>query len=145
MYKLLPPAQLQVILKPDPGNPQEVYLGSLEALGIDTSAHDVRFVEDNWESPVLGAWGLGWEVWLDGMEITQARFPAFTYFPNRDYSGDAPLRSPTRGSGDCPDLCMHDELEVEVEGRKSGRTLLCGVPNRQIVWYDLADQLWVSE
>ena len=56
-------AQLQVILKPDPGNPQEVYLGSLEALGIDTRAHDVRFVEDNWESPVLGAWGLGWEVW----------------------------------------------------------------------------------
>lgn len=66
-------AQLQVILKPDPGNPQEVYLGSLEALGIDMRAHDVRFVEDNWESPVLGAWGLGWEVWLDGMEITQVR------------------------------------------------------------------------
>lgn len=52
----------QVILKPDPGNAQELYLGSLEALGIDTRAHDVRFVEDNWESPVLGAWGLGWEV-----------------------------------------------------------------------------------
>lgn len=67
--------QFQVILKPDPGNPQELYLGSLEALGIDTRAHDVRFVEDNWESPVLGAWGLGWEVWLDGMEVTQ-----FTYF-----------------------------------------------------------------
>ena len=66
-------AQLQVILKPEPGNPQELYLGSLEALGIDTRAHDVRFVEDNWESPVLGAWGLGWEVWLNGMEITQAR------------------------------------------------------------------------
>jgi hypothetical protein len=57
-----------VLLKPDPGNPQELYLGSLEALGIDTRAHDLRFVEDNWESPVLGAWGLGWEVWLDGME-----------------------------------------------------------------------------
>mmetsp|Transcript_20995 Transcript_20995/g.46001 ORF Transcript_20995/g.46001 Transcript_20995/m.46001 type:complete len:1090 (-) Transcript_20995:488-3757(-) len=67
--------QFQVILKPDPGNSQELYLGSLEALGIDTKAHDVRFVEDNWESPVLGAWGLGWEVWLDGMEVTQ-----FTYF-----------------------------------------------------------------
>merc|ERR1719183_1407645 len=67
--------QFQVILKPDPGNAQELYLGSLEALGIDTSAHDVRFVEDNWESPVLGAWGLGWEFWLDGMEVTQ-----FTYF-----------------------------------------------------------------
>ena len=67
--------QFQVILKPDPGNPQELYLGSLEALGIDVDAHDVRFVEDNWASPALGAWGLGWEVWLDGLEITQ-----FTYF-----------------------------------------------------------------
>ena len=67
--------QYQVILKPDPGNPQELYLRSLEALGIDLSKHDVRFVEDNWESPGLGAWGLGWEVWLDGQEITQ-----FTYF-----------------------------------------------------------------
>jgi hypothetical protein len=55
-----------VILKPDPGRPQELYLGSLEALGIDTRAHDVRFVEDNWENPTLGAWGLGWEVWMDG-------------------------------------------------------------------------------
>ncbi|MFI0976422.1 glycine--tRNA ligase [Streptomyces sp. NPDC021093] len=67
--------QFQVILKPDPGNPQELYLGSLQALGVDLGAHDVRFVEDNWASPALGAWGLGWEVWLDGMEITQ-----FTYF-----------------------------------------------------------------
>lgn len=67
--------QFQVILKPEPGNPQELYLGSLEALGIDLDAHDVRFVEDNWQQPAIGAWGLGWEVWLDGMEITQ-----FTYF-----------------------------------------------------------------
>ncbi|RRO15811.1 glycine--tRNA ligase [Saccharopolyspora rhizosphaerae] len=67
--------QFQVILKPDPGDPQELYLGSLEALGVDTAAHDIRFVEDNWASPALGAWGLGWEVWLDGLEITQ-----FTYF-----------------------------------------------------------------
>lgn len=67
--------QFQVILKPEPGNPQELYLGSLEAIGIDTSAHDVRFVEDNWAQPAIGAWGLGWEVWLDGTEITQ-----FTYF-----------------------------------------------------------------
>ncbi|GIK29386.1 MAG: glycine--tRNA ligase subunit beta [Anaerolineae bacterium] len=67
--------QYQVILKPDPGNPQELYLQSLEALGIDPREHDIRFVEDNWESPALGAWGLGWEVWLDGQEITQ-----FTYF-----------------------------------------------------------------
>ena len=67
--------QLQVILQPDPGNPQELYLKSLEAIGIDAREHDIRFVEDNWESPALGAWGLGWEVWLDGQEITQ-----FTYF-----------------------------------------------------------------
>ena len=67
--------QYQVILKPSPDNVQELYLGSLEALGIDLSKHDVRFVEDDWESPTLGAWGLGWEVWLDGMEIAQ-----FTYF-----------------------------------------------------------------
>jgi glycyl-tRNA synthetase len=67
--------QFQVILKPDPGNPQEIYLQSLEALGVDIRENDVRFVEDNWESPALGAWGLGWEVWLNGMEITQ-----FTYF-----------------------------------------------------------------
>ncbi len=67
--------QYQVILKPSPRDIQQRYLKSLEFLGIDTSIHDVRFVEDNWESPTLGAWGLGWEVWLDGMEITQ-----FTYF-----------------------------------------------------------------
>ncbi|HKN96675.1 MAG TPA: glycine--tRNA ligase [Pseudonocardiaceae bacterium] len=67
--------QFQVILKPDPGDPQELYLGSLSALGIDVRAHDVRFVEDNWAWPAFGAWGLGWEVWLDGLEITQ-----FTYF-----------------------------------------------------------------
>lgn len=67
--------QYQVILKPDPGDPQERYLDSLLALGIDPAQHDIRFVEDNWEQPALGAWGLGWEVWLDGQEITQ-----FTYF-----------------------------------------------------------------
>jgi len=67
--------QFQVILKPDPGNPQELYLESLYALGIRRQEHDVRFVEDKWEAPALGAWGLGWEVWLDGLEITQ-----FTYF-----------------------------------------------------------------
>ena len=67
--------QYQVILKPSPDNIQELYLGSLMALGIDPVKHDIRFVEDNWEAPTLGAWGLGWEVWLDGMEITQ-----FTYF-----------------------------------------------------------------
>jgi glycyl-tRNA synthetase alpha chain len=67
--------QFQVILKPSPSNIQDLYLGSLHQLGIDTSIHDIRFVEDNWESPTLGAWGLGWEVWLNGMEVTQ-----FTYF-----------------------------------------------------------------
>lgn len=67
--------QYQVVLKPSPKNIQELYLGSLNALGIDPLEHDIRFVEDNWESPTLGAWGLGWEVWLNGMEVTQ-----FTYF-----------------------------------------------------------------
>ncbi|TKD52366.1 glycine--tRNA ligase subunit alpha [Sphingomonas baiyangensis] len=67
--------QYQVILKPSPADLQEQYLGSLAAIGIDMLAHDIRFVEDDWESPTLGAWGLGWEVWCDGMEVTQ-----FTYF-----------------------------------------------------------------
>ncbi len=67
--------QYQVIIKPSPPNLQELYLGSLKAIGIDSSLHDIRFVEDDWESPTLGAWGLGWEVWCDGMEVSQ-----FTYF-----------------------------------------------------------------
>ncbi len=67
--------QYQVLIKPSPDNIQELYLDSLKALGIVVEEHDIRFVEDNWESPTLGAWGVGWEVWLDGMEITQ-----FTYF-----------------------------------------------------------------
>ena len=67
--------QYQVIIKPSPANFQDLYVGSLKALGIDPLVHDIRFVEDNWESPTLGAWGLGWEVWLNGMEISQ-----FTYF-----------------------------------------------------------------
>ncbi len=67
--------QFQVVLKPSPQNIQQLYLGSLEMLGFDPLVHDIRFVEDNWESPTLGAWGLGWEVWLNGMEVTQ-----FTYF-----------------------------------------------------------------
>ncbi len=78
--------QYQVILQPDPGNPQELYLQSLEAVGINRREHDIRFVEDNWESPALGAWGLGWEVWLDGQEITQ-----FTYFQQ---AGGMQLESP---------------------------------------------------
>ncbi|WP_300364605.1 glycine--tRNA ligase subunit alpha [Hydrogenimonas sp.] len=67
--------QFQVLIKPSPDDIQDLYLKSLEYLGLDLSRHDIRFVEDNWESPTLGAWGLGWEVWLDGMEVTQ-----FTYF-----------------------------------------------------------------
>jgi glycyl-tRNA synthetase alpha chain len=67
--------QFQVALKPSPADIQDLYLESLRAIGIDTGAHDIRFVEDDWESPTLGAWGLGWEVWLNGMEVTQ-----FTYF-----------------------------------------------------------------
>ncbi|CAM3205660.1 Glycine--tRNA ligase alpha subunit [Sphingomonas antarctica] len=67
--------QYQVILKPSPSDLQDLYLGSLEAIGLDMRLHDIRFVEDDWESPTLGAWGLGWEVWCDGMEVTQ-----FTYF-----------------------------------------------------------------
>src|SRR5258706_138374 len=67
--------QCQVILKPAPADSQELYLASLAAIGIDPALHDIRFVEDDWESPTLGAWGLGWEVWLDGMEVSQ-----FTYF-----------------------------------------------------------------
>ncbi len=67
--------QYQVIIKPSPENLQDLYLGSLEAIGIDMAMHDIRFVEDDWESPTLGAWGLGWEVWCDGMEVSQ-----FTYF-----------------------------------------------------------------
>ncbi|MBO6003048.1 MAG: glycine--tRNA ligase subunit alpha [Mailhella sp.] len=67
--------QFQVIMKPVPEDPQQLYLDSLRALGIDPARHDIRFVEDDWESPTLGAWGLGWEVWLNGMEVTQ-----FTYF-----------------------------------------------------------------
>jgi len=67
--------QFQVVLKPSPFDIQDLYIGSLESLGISRQDHDIRFVEDNWESPTLGAWGVGWEVWLDGMEVTQ-----FTYF-----------------------------------------------------------------
>ena len=67
--------QYQVVIKPSPDKFQDLYLGSLKSLGIDPLVHDIRFIEDNWESPTLGAWGLGWEVWLNGMEITQ-----FTYF-----------------------------------------------------------------
>lgn len=74
-YRMQRYFQYQVIMKPSPDNIQQLFLDSLSSLGIDSKKHDIRFVEDNWEAPTLGAWGLGWEVWLDGMEITQ-----FTYF-----------------------------------------------------------------
>ncbi len=86
-YRLQHYFQYQIILKPAPENNQELYFEMLDALGIDTKSHDIRFVEDNWESPAIGAWGLGWEVWLDGMEITQ-----YTYF--QQVSG-IPLDVPT--------------------------------------------------
>ena len=80
--------QFQVICKPSPDNIQELYLKRLETLGINPKEHDIRFVEDNWESPTLGAWGLGWEVWLDGMEVTQ-----FTYFQQVGGIDVAPVSS----------------------------------------------------
>ena len=80
--------QFQVLIKPSPVNAQELYLGSLAAIGLDPNDHDVRFVEDDWESPTLGAWGLGWEVWLNGMEVTQ-----FTYFQQVGGIDVAPVSS----------------------------------------------------
>ena len=79
--------QFQVVLKPSPDDIQHLYLGSLDAIGIQRSRHDIRFVEDDWESPTLGAWGLGWEVWCDGMEVTQ-----FTYFSK--WAGSTARSSP---------------------------------------------------
>ena len=119
----------QVILKPDPGRPQELYLGSLAALGIDTSAHDIRFVEDNWENPTLGAWGLGWEVWLDGERWPRAS-PAmsccYPLTPCQDFAlinlrtclqclhaaalSFPPSQPPERGSGCWPQM-LHGPKE----------------------------------
>ncbi len=116
-YRLQHYFQYQVILKPAPENNQELYFEMLEALGIDTTKHDIRFVEDNWESPAIGAWGLGWEVWLDGMEISQ-----YTYF--QQVSG-IPLEAPTleitlglerlamyiQGVDDYRDIMWNDEVK----------------------------------
>ena len=89
--------QYQVVLKPSPTDILDVYLGSLETLGIDPLVNDIRFVEDNWENPTLGAWGLGWEVWMNGMEITQ-----FTYFQRvADRVQPTPARSPTASNALC--------------------------------------------
>src|SRR5947208_3611978 len=107
--------QFQVVLKPAPADVQDVYLQSLVALGIDPAAHDVRFEEDNWESPTLGAWGIGWQVLLDGQEITQ-----FTYF--QQAGGDDP-RHPQAGLRDRPALRGRAGSRLAVEGPGACLTL----------------------
>src|SRR5690606_18691640 len=105
--------QFQVILKPSPDNIQELYLQSLAEIGLDASLHDIRFVEDDWESPTLGAWGLGWECWCDGMEVSQ-----FTYFqqvgghvcppvPGGSSYGLGNLAMDDQGVPNIPDLKFH--------------------------------------
>ncbi len=130
--------QYQVILKPDPGNPQELYLGSLEAIGLDLTRHDVRFVEDNWESPALGAWGLGWEVWLDGQEITQ-----FTYFQQ---AGSMPLDPVsveiTYGLDRIVMYLQQKEQvwDVDVDGRHSYREIYADAEIEHCIYdFELAD------
>ncbi len=130
--------QYQVILKPDPGNPQELYLGSLEAIGLDLTRHDVRFVEDNWESPALGAWGLGWEVWLDGQEITQ-----FTYFQQ---AGSLPLDPVsveiTYGLDRIVMYLQHKEQvwDVEVDGVHTYREIYADAEVEHCIYdFELAD------
>jgi glycyl-tRNA synthetase len=130
--------QFQVILKPDPGNPQEIYLESLYALGIQRELHDVRFVEDNWESPALGAWGLGWEVWLDGLEITQ-----FTYFQQAGgFTLDPVSVELTYG---LERICMflqgvHSVWEIDWDGRRTyGDVLLQPEIEHCRYDFDLAD------
>ena len=122
--------QYQVVLKPAPANILELYLGSLEALGFDLKTNDVRFVEDDWENPTLGAWGLGWEVWLNGMEITQ-----FTYFQQcggidlKPVSGEITYRD-----SDLSHLAANKLLEIE-RGMGSGSlvTLRFGSRTKAIV------------
>jgi glycyl-tRNA synthetase len=130
--------QYQVILKPDPGNPQELYLGSLEAIGLDLTRHDVRFVEDNWESPALGAWGLGWEVWLDGQEITQ-----FTYFQQAGSLTLDPVSVEiTYGLDRIVMYLQHKEQvwDVEVDGVHSYREIYADAEVEHCVYdFELAD------
>jgi glycyl-tRNA synthetase alpha chain len=121
--------QFQVILKPSPDNVQALYLDSLKALGIDPARHDVRFVEDDWESPTLGAWGLGWEVWLNGMEVTQ-----FTYFQQVGGLELAPVSAEiTYG---LERLCMY------LQGRESVYDLLW---NRQVTYGQMYHQNEVEQ
>ena len=106
----------QVILKPDPGRPQELYLGSLEALGIDTRAHDLRFVEDNWENPTLGAWGLGWEVWMDG-EQPRRQQSCVAQGPSQASPGRHILESWDTQRGCHPHLISHSgRLRLQLHG-----------------------------
>ena len=114
--------QFQVILKPSPDDIQDLYLNSLEMLGFDTLEHDIRFVEDDWESPTLGAWGLGWEVWLNGMEVTQ-----FTYFQQV-------------GGLDCKPVAGEityglERLAMYIQGVKSVYDLVWSISERGIVTY----------
>jgi glycyl-tRNA synthetase alpha chain len=92
--------QYQVILKPSPPDLQDLYLGSLAAIGVDARLHDIRFVEDDWESPTLGAWGLGWECWCDGMEVSQ-----FTYF-QQVAASNAPRFPASSHTGSSGSPCM---------------------------------------
>ncbi len=136
--------QFQVILKPDPGNPQELYLRSLEALGVDPRQHDIRFVEDNWESPALGAWGLGWEVWLDGQEITQ-----FTYFQQAGGQPTDPVSVEITYGLDRIAIALqrvHGFTEIRWNtAPEGGRSLTCGDVNLQgerehsTYYFDVAD------
>ena len=130
--------QYQVILKPDPGNPQELYLGSLEAIGLDLTRHDVRFVEDNWESPALGAWGLGWEVWLDGQEITQ-----FTYFQQAGSLPLDPVSVEITYGLDRIVMYLQDKeqvWDVEVDGVHSYREIYADAEVEHCVYdFELAD------
>jgi len=102
--------QYQVILKPAPDDSQDVYLRSLAAIGIDPLEHDIRFVEDNWESPSLGAWGLGWEVWMDGMEITQ-----FTYFQQAGGIELEPGADPERSEREADARSLQERLDAGAE------------------------------
>ncbi|MBI1238953.1 MAG: glycine--tRNA ligase subunit alpha [Alphaproteobacteria bacterium] len=128
--------QFQVILKPSPPDIQEIYLRSLKALGIDPLAHDIRFVEDDWESPTLGAWGLGWEVWCDGMEVTQ-----FTYFQQVGGENCDPV------SGEI--TYGLERLAMYVQGVDNGYDIAYNTMNRQsadfMSWGDVYHQNEVEQ
>ena len=130
--------QFQVILKPDPGNPVEMYLNSLKAIGIDPAEHDIRFVEDNWTSPALGAWGLGWEVWLDGQEITQ-----FTYFQQAGSMPSDPVAVEITYGLEriaIPLQRVHNFREIQwSDDRTYGDVNLMGEREHSTYYFDVAD------